>query len=365
MKISVIVPMYNAERYITGCVDALLRQTIGDLEVIVVNDCSTDDSMALCQRRYGADPRVVLIQQPRNMGPGQARNAGMKAARGEYMVFIDADDGLLPEALKEMYDVAAATDADVVHTGGFLVPYQTPVPDDLSTLKRSQLIKSYWDRGSCRDDLRMMEADMKTRLDNWMRHHYHWNAIAKLFRTAFIREQGVTFPDLPLSEDYCFVFHCMLRAKRFAILHRCYYIYRICMDSLSRGSKTPAFLAKTLRALFGVSRPMERAMEGIPFFDEHPEYRDKIIDHSLSVLDDFYVTPALQGLGRAAAEADGTVREAFRSHFGYNARCAANLFYNYHDTLPRTEDVMDRINQSDYWENALASGALHLLEEDA
>ena len=363
-KISVIVPMYNARRFITGCVDALLRQTIGDLEVVIVNDCSTDGSMELCREKYGSDPRVVLVQQERNMGPGRARNAGMKAAGGEYLAFVDADDGLLPEALEAMYEAAVKNDADVVHGGGFLIPYVKSMPDDLSVLKRSQLVKLFLDRGTSYDSLHMMEADPKTRMDNWMKHYYSWGVCGKMVRTSFIREHGIAFNDLPLSEDYCFVFKCLLHAKNYVILPCYYYIYRICTDSCSRSAKTPAYLAKTLRALFGLSEVMEQSMKGIPLFEENPDYRDKLIDYSLSILENTYVTQAFQGVGREAAEADEAVRAVFRQHFGSNARYAARLFCDYHDTLPEASDLMDKLNHYEYWENALASGNARLLEED-
>jgi glycosyltransferase involved in cell wall biosynthesis len=365
VKVSVIVPMYNALKYITGCVDALLRQTICDIEVIIVNDCSTDGSMELCRERYEDDPRVVLVQQPVNMGPGQARNAGMKAASGEYLVFVDADDGLLPEALKAMYETAVQTDADVVHAKGMLVPYESPVPEDLSVLKRFQLVKLSLDRETGYDSMHMMEMDLKTRLENWMKHYYHWNVCGKLFRASFIREYGIMFTDLPLSEDYCFVFHCLLHAKNYVILPCYYYIYRICTDSFSRSEKTPAFLARTLRALFCVSEVIEQYMDEVPFFAENPEYRDRVIDYSLSILDDFYVTQAYQSVGRKAADADGMVRDVFRQHFGSNARYAAGLFYDHHDALPKADDLMEMINHTEYWENALANGKVHLLEEDS
>lgn len=362
-KVSVIVPMYNARRFITGCVDALLRQTIGDIEVVIVNDCSTDDSMELCRERYEGDPRVVLIQQPRNMGPGHARNAGIKAAKGEYLAFVDADDGLLPESLEAMYEAAVKTDADVVHGGGFLIPFVRSMPDDLSVLKRTQLVKLFVDRGTSYDSMHLMETDLKTRLDNWMNHYYSWSVVAKLFRTSFIREHEMTFTALPLSEDYCFVFRCLLHAKNYTILPCYYYIYRICTDSFSRSAKTPAYLAKTLRALFGISEVIEQSLEGIAFFEENPEYRDRIVDYSLSVLENNYVTQAVQGVNRKAAEADEAVRAAFRQYFGSNARYAAGLFFDYHDTLPAAYDLMEKINHYEYWENALANGSTQLLEE--
>lgn len=362
-KVSVIIPMYNATKYITGCVDSLLQQTIGDVEVIVVDDCSTDGCMKLCHEKYDNDPRVVLVQQPKNMGPGQARNAGLKAAGGEYLAFVDADDGMLPEALEAMYEVAKKEDADVVHVGGCLVPYAKPMPDNLSTLGRDHLLKLFMDRGTKYDDLHVIDSDIKTRIDNWLAHHYHWNVWGKLYRTSLIREHNIDFSELPLSEDQNFCFRCLVHAKNYTVMPGNFYIYRISADSISRGAKTPAFLAKTLRALFGISKVMESSMEGIAFFEENPEYRKKILDYCLSILEESYVCQAFQSVGRKEAETNDIVCDVFTKFFGANAQYVSKLFYDHFETLPEADDLLDRMNHYEFWEEQVKAGTIHFLEE--
>ena len=127
-KVSVIIPMYNAEGFIEAVVDSLLAQTLKETEIIVVNDCSPDNSMAVCRRRYGDNDRVMLIDQPKNMGPGEARNTGIKAARGEYIAFADSDDNMLPNALEEMYKGAKQENADVLHCTGAIFPLVKDAP---------------------------------------------------------------------------------------------------------------------------------------------------------------------------------------------------------------------------------------------
>lgn len=107
-KVSVIVPVYNAEKYLQECVDSILRQTLTDLELILVDDGSTDSSPAICDRYAEQDARVQVIHKP-NGRAASARNAGLRAASGEYVAFVDSDDWISPE----MYEKMLETGADV------------------------------------------------------------------------------------------------------------------------------------------------------------------------------------------------------------------------------------------------------------
>ncbi|MCK8104709.1 glycosyltransferase family 2 protein [Pseudoalteromonas sp. 2CM36K] len=91
IKISVVVPVYNAGMLIERCCDSILEQTVADVELILINDGSTDDSLSICKKIQHNDPRVKLITIE-NSGPAKARNIGIKAAKGEYIAFVDADD---------------------------------------------------------------------------------------------------------------------------------------------------------------------------------------------------------------------------------------------------------------------------------
>ena len=90
-KVSVIVPVYNAEKYLQECVDSILRQTLADLELILVDDGSTDSSPAICDRYAEQDARVQVIRQA-NAGLSAARNRGIEVAAGEWVAFVDSDD---------------------------------------------------------------------------------------------------------------------------------------------------------------------------------------------------------------------------------------------------------------------------------
>ncbi len=105
-KVSVIVPVYNAEKYLQECVDSILNQTLSDLELILVDDGSTDSSPALCDHYVAQDARVKVIHKP-NGRAASARNAGLRTAMGEYVAFVDSDDWISPDMYEKMLQVGA------------------------------------------------------------------------------------------------------------------------------------------------------------------------------------------------------------------------------------------------------------------
>lgn len=114
LKVSVIIPMYNAERYIELCLESVKKQTLKDLEVIVINDGSTDNSLQIVQSYSSKIPNLRILNS-KNCGAGHARNMGLAIAKGEYIKFLDADDELAtPDTLKTIYDVASSNGSDVL-----------------------------------------------------------------------------------------------------------------------------------------------------------------------------------------------------------------------------------------------------------
>ena len=119
-KISVIVPVYNVREYLKACVDSVRAQTLQDWELLLVNDGSTDGSGELCRALALPDERIRVLDQP-NGGVSAARNTGLDASGGEYVTFLDGDDGLYPDHLETLCSLAARTGADVAASGMELV----------------------------------------------------------------------------------------------------------------------------------------------------------------------------------------------------------------------------------------------------
>lgn len=115
--ISVIIPVYNTAKFLSTCIKSVVNQTYPDLEIILINDASTDNSIHICNTFKEKDKRIILIDKKQNEGVEKARYDGILAATGEYICFVDSDDWLEKNALKSMYDKAIETDADYVVIG--------------------------------------------------------------------------------------------------------------------------------------------------------------------------------------------------------------------------------------------------------
>lgn len=115
--ISVIIPIYNTAKFLSTCIKSVVNQTYQDLEIILVNDASTDNSIHICNTFRRKDNRIILIDKKRNEGVEKARYDGVLTATGDYICFVDSDDWLEKDALKRMHDKAIETDADYVEVG--------------------------------------------------------------------------------------------------------------------------------------------------------------------------------------------------------------------------------------------------------
>lgn len=115
--VSVIVPIYNTKKYLPRCIDSIICQSYKNLDIILVNDGSTDNSGVVCAEYGRADSRIRIITQP-NSGPSFARNAGLDAkGLGDYIMFVDSDDSLMPNAIEAAYNEIVESDADYVRFG--------------------------------------------------------------------------------------------------------------------------------------------------------------------------------------------------------------------------------------------------------
>ncbi len=115
-KISIITPVYNAEKYLEQCVESVIGQTFSDWELILVNDGSVDASAGICDRYAGKDPRIRVIHK-QNTGVADSRNIALKQARGEYLGFVDSDDWIEPDMYQALYNDIVGEDADVAMCG--------------------------------------------------------------------------------------------------------------------------------------------------------------------------------------------------------------------------------------------------------
>lgn len=148
--ISVIIPVYNTAKFLSTCIKSVINQTFEDIEIILVNDASTDSSIHICNTFKKKDNRIVLIDKQQNEGVEKARYDGILTATGDYICFVDSDDWLEKDTLKRMYEKAVETDADYVEVGmqRVLDRHKIIKKKAYSTIKglitQSQLFDSYY-----------------------------------------------------------------------------------------------------------------------------------------------------------------------------------------------------------------------------
>ena len=194
MKLSVIVPVYRAEAYLDECVGSLLNQTLGDLEIILVNDGSPDRSGEIMERLAAAHPDRIRTLTLENGGQGRARNRGIEIARGEFLGFVDSDDRVLPDMYEKMVRTAEEQGADVVDCG-IEAFYEDGRTEKLRT----------W-----RDDRVLAAAG---------------SSCNKIFRRGMIGE--IRFPEGLWYEDFEFSALALLRSAKTVHLPDSFYQYRI------------------------------------------------------------------------------------------------------------------------------------------
>ena len=215
---SVIVPMYNVQRYIKLCIDSILNQTFKDFEIIIVDDYSTDDSYKICHERYGKNEKVRIIRHEKNQGLGPSRNTGMKNARGKYIYFLDSDDLIMTDTLEKIHAVAEKTDADVIRTAGYFVTYQ----DDDKPINVSGM-KTVWDSYNTEG---FLKEDKYYRL---MEHYYtprnFTTAWLCCYKRAFFQKHPIKFESI-ISEDELFTIEIYCFAEKYYIMHSAFYVYR-------------------------------------------------------------------------------------------------------------------------------------------
>ena len=223
-EVSVIVPVYNAEKYLAECVESILNQTIQDLELILVDDGSTDSSPAMCDAFAQQDSRVKVIHKP-NGRASSARNAGMRAAMGEYIAFVDSDDWIDPD----MYEKMLAQGADVC-----LCDYVRFLGDSQYPFTQANVQGGFYDRDQMIlhifPHLVIDGVEYPITISNW----------AMLIKRSIVTENKLSYrEDILVSEDAPFGSEVLYCANSFAYLKDSYfYHYRMTEGSASKSYKS-------------------------------------------------------------------------------------------------------------------------------
>lgn len=275
--VTVIIPMYNSEKYIRQCLVSVLSQKLQDYEAIVIDDCSTDGSIAEIEKLTPMfDGRLRLLRRESNSGGAALpRNQALKEARGKYIVFLDSDDMLIPEAFTILVNEAEQAGADVLH----LEKYFLFNDDGTGRFdSREMKIATNESRKHFVKDTTVETDDLTERLKLHCKKRFYWSPCIKTFRRDLLIDNGIEFTDIPYYEDLIFCFKCLCLSKKYVRAPYVVNIIRVRSDSMSKinGGDNLIF-TRWLKVFIDGINAMDEFMRGQEFFQRNPQWRHREI----------------------------------------------------------------------------------------
>lgn len=222
IKFSVIIPIYNVEKYLTECLESVINQSYFNYEIICVNDASTDDSYDVLLRYAQEYDKIKVINNSQNRGLSYSRNIGLEHAQGEYIWFVDSDDYIAENALQIIADRLEANEVDILNFN-----YEEIVDESLA---------SEW---KPKATVKLMEMDCVETGQNWFcenmkNHTMIVTSWSKVFRKQFLHDNNLTFYEGLLHEDVLFLVQAIIPAESVSNLPQSLYMYRQRAQSITK-----------------------------------------------------------------------------------------------------------------------------------
>jgi len=247
--VSVIIPVFNAGNYLRQCINSVISQTLRDIEIICIDDGSTDDSSRILHEYSQRDFRIKLIEQT-NKGVGVARNTGLELSNGKYVLFLDADDYIEPDLLESAFVEAEASNADFVMFDAYCFDDESGIKLDSDWIVKTELLP---------DTRTFSVKDIPKHIFTFS-YNVVWN---KLYRKDFVLKSGLFFLHLPNSQDSYFACMSLALAKKINYIDRKLIHYRRNNKlSISSGLFTNAGTKNLMSAMKRISSELE----GLEFF---------------------------------------------------------------------------------------------------
>ena len=214
-KVSIIIPVYNAEKYLKKCIESLINQTLSDIEIIFIDDKSTDNSLEIIKHYEFKDERIKVVENDINRGQGPARNLGVEIAQSEYIMFLDQDDWYEPTACEEAYNQISKNNNDLV-IFNFTKIYEKT---------NRKLLDPRLGRYSEYFSNKNLKFSFFENSECW----------TKIYRKNFLTENNiVNYSGKSFGEDLYFTTKMILAADTFSILNKSLYNYRVHDNNMSR-----------------------------------------------------------------------------------------------------------------------------------
>ena len=332
--ISVVVPMYNVERYIKICVDSILNQTFQDFEIIIVDDASPDNSYNICHELYGNNEKVRIVRHEKNQGLGPARNTGINNSRGKYIYFVDSDDAILPNALETLYKATQGErDVDVVRT---LAYYNLFQDDDKSIdLKKLQLLKENKPEG-------FLSSNILHRLENFcVKDRIQYMVWLGLYKREFLLKNNITFPNC-LYEDQPFSFKVICLAKNYLLLNSAVNIFRQRKSSIQHSSTINKF-PKIMESILVTVDSVKKITDNFPELKDKRFLKEQCIIPMLIPIFEAQILPLYEN-GAITEELDSQINETLTPIFGENT-FLAKYFLNGFSSMWKRATFSSKNNQ--------------------
>jgi len=224
-KVSIIIPVYNVDKYLEECLQSLIDQTLYDIEIICVNDASTDHSLDILNRYAKLDKRIVIINNSKNSGPSFARNRGIEKANGEFIYFLDADDMIIAEAMDELYNLAREQKLD-----GILF--------DTTPVFQTKALEEIWCRYKTARSNIYLDVFKGSNLFTELVHNgdYDVTVWRQFWNRHYLIDNNLFFYEEIIHEDFMFTFFSIMKAKKLICLNKKYHIYFRRENSITTGS---------------------------------------------------------------------------------------------------------------------------------
>jgi len=250
-KISIVVPVYNGENYLGKCLESLVNQTLEEIEIIIVDDGSTDKTSNIIKKYSKKYPDKIVGLKKENGGQASARNLGLSKAKGDYILFVDSDDYISVDTCKDIYESAVSNNYDIV------------------------LFDYYIEKGKEQKYTGVIDKKQSGEINN--KEYLHstpapWN---KLFRKSFLIDNGFKFPEGIVYEDYAEIPTVILYNPKMYYLKKAYYYYYQSDNSTMR----TAVYKKKFEDIFKASDYLFEKLKNKKGIEEELEYR--FISHLL------------------------------------------------------------------------------------
>lgn len=241
--ISVIVPAFNAERYIDRCIASIVNQTYSNIEIIIVDDGSTDSTPELCDKWAEKDSRVTVLHTDNN-GVSKARIIGINASNGSYIGFIDGDDFIAPVMYEELYKLITDSNSDIASCKYFLTKESEFITDD-----SEEIVKHY---------------DYCGIIKNIYSEHL-WSLCLKLFKRELFEKEEIKPYDITVAEDMLLNYSLFKHCKKLTVTNKKYYYYFRHSDSVMSGQLNAKKINDSLRAYQIIDEEFDKNSPAYPY----------------------------------------------------------------------------------------------------